>query len=142
MSVKLIKMALGGDVLRLDTATINDFAIGADGQASFRIDADGGVYYARLNVSGGAFIKQYDWVIPNSSASKYIVRWTAGTGTVDITPGAADTDLALTSDRTWEEFNGAGLGSEQATFTARIRLASTSEDLKTATITLSVDAEP
>ena len=126
----------GGDILRLDNDSVVD-GTPAGSTSSWRVDADGGVYWSRTSVSGGAYIKQYDWVLPNSSASKYSVLWSVGTGTVDTTPGAADTDLPLTVDRTWTETNAAGF--EQAIFTAKIRLTGSGTDLKTATITLEVD---
>jgi hypothetical protein len=130
----------GDDILRLDPVTVDDLVPGGPSTSSWRLDADGGVYYARASVSGGAFIKQYDWVLPNSSASKYSVLWSTGTGTVDTTPGAADTDLPLSTDRTWTETN--PTTSESASFTARIRLTGGSTDLITAAITLSVDGSP
>ena len=124
----------GGDVLTLNTATVSA-SYGGPTSAKWRLASDGGVYYSRTNVSGGAFLWQYNWVEPTSSASLYECTWTAGTGIVDTPPGTAGTYLALTSSRDWVETQVAS-GDDSADFTARIRLVGGGSDLKTAVIEL------
>lgn len=130
----------GGDILRLDAAFVDDSVLGGPSTSRWRLDSDGGVYVSRDGVSGGAFIKQYDWVLPNASASKYECSWSTVSGTPDTAPVAEDSYAALTSDRTWIETN--AVGSESCEFTARIRLIGGSSDLRTANITLQVDGSP
>lgn len=136
MSIQQIFLGAGGDVIRVDTATISRDNTGG-ASASFKLDADGQAYYAD-DSSGGALTARYSWVIPNANAALYDVRWTPGSGTVDSTPGADSTNLSLGTDRTWTETNGAGV--ESASFTVTVHNAGDSGNpLATAVITLEVD---
>ena len=126
----------GGDYITLVTDFISRANTGS-ATAIWRLDADGQVYVAD-DGSGGVPTARYNWVTPPGNAALYDVRWTAGTGTVDTTPGAASTNLNLGTDRTWAETNTAGL--ESASFTASIyRAGDSTNALATATITLEVD---
>lgn len=130
----------GGDLLRLDAATVSDSVPGGPSTAQWRIDADGGVYISRAIVSGGAFQFQYNWCTPPANAANYECTFTAGTGTVDTAPTTAGTYVQCNADRTWIETN--PNTAESADFTARIRRVGGSTDLVTAVITLNVDGSP
>lgn len=126
------------DILRLDDATYDRVNPGS-ASASFRLDADGQVYAAD-QASGGAFTARYNWVTPPGRAAAYDCRWAAVTNTVDTTPGAASTNLALTSDRTWTETN--TTTTEFAEFDVSICRSGDTTPIKTARIRLEVDASP
>lgn len=133
-------LGAGGDILRLDAASVIDSVAGGPSTSQWRIASDGGVYISRASVSGGAFQFQYNWVEPPANAANYECTWTAGTGTVDTTPTTAGTYVQCNANRDWVETN--AIGPESASFTARIRRVGGSTDLVTAAITLDVDGSP
>lgn len=135
MGAQQMLMGVGGDRLTLNADIVSATDPGT-AVSQWRIAADGGVYWSRTNVSGGAFIFQYNWIEPPANAANYECTWTAGAGTVDTTPGAAGTWLACTVNRDWAESN--AIGFESATFTARIRRVGGTEET-TALISLDVD---
>lgn len=127
---------IDGDRLTLTSETISTVNPG-NCTSGFRLNSDGQVY--KTNTSN-VYTASYNWVTPTSSAHLYECVWTAGTGTVDATPGSAGSALALTSSRTWSETN--TTTTETASFTVVIRVAGSTTPLASATITLEVDATP
>jgi len=96
---------LGGDRLRIDSATITDDAITettADVKSTIRFQSDGTVDYLRTANSNSSDV--YNWVLPVENAGNYHVR-----GTVTDSPTSASVVLpsgwrALTSSITYGIF--------------------------------------
>lgn len=96
---------LGGDRLRIDSATITDDAItetAADVKSTIRFQSDGTVDYLRTANSNSTNV--YNWVLPVENAGNYYVR-----GTVTSSPTSASITLpsgwrALTSSSTYGIF--------------------------------------
>lgn len=129
----------GGPIVKLIAAFVSDSVIGGPSTSKWRIGSDGGIYESRASVSGGAYIKQYDWIQPASEAPNYECTWTAVTNLPDVTPVAAGTWAQCNVNRDWEETNPTAF--ETCTFTARLRRIGTTNEF-TASITLEVDGSP
>ena len=132
-----VMMAGSADVLRLDDATIFASSAGT-AFAGIRLNSDGQVYYSQSNVSGGAYIAQYNWITPTSSAANYDCQWVQNPDIPDTTPGAQSTDLNLGTTRTWEDTTPPAITAK--TFQIRIQAVGSSTNLKTADITLDIEA--
>ena len=132
-------MLMGGaapDVLRLDGDSVVDFTTG-NSQAGIRFNSNGKVQYMRITTEAGAYTDLYDWVTPTSNAANYKLQWVAVVGLPDTNPGAQNTDFDLTTSRTFEELNLAGV--ESAIFTIKLYRIGSSTVLKQADFTLEVD---
>lgn len=133
MSVRLIKMALGGDVVTLNGVTYS--RIGSTPvELQFRND---GTVYAN---TGGGLLLQYSWLVPGSNAANYNIRATiTGGNPGTFSTGTAGTYESLGTTRSWTRGGGVGqLRSVVATF--EIQNATSLAVVRSASITLECEA--
>lgn len=75
--------------------TTNAIRVGSDGNLYEGDSVDGAALsFAQVNTTN-------NWIRPVTDATNYFVRYSNVVGTFTSTPGAVNTAIALTSDRTW-----------------------------------------
>ena len=135
---------LGGDRVRIDSATITDDAITdttADVKSTIRLQSDGTVDYLRTANSNSSNV--YNWVLPVENAGNYHVR-----GTVTDSPASASIVLpsgwrALTSSTTYGIFkNNVGYNyDDSCTMLLELSDDGGSTTLKSASVTFRLQVE-
>lgn len=129
-------MCVGGDIVQLQAAGYSDVNLGGPATCTFRIDNDGGIYVSRAHFSGGAFIKQYDWVTPNGNAANYECRWVTQGNDPDTAFAASGTWVSCSVDRDLVTTTGAALDTALATVEIRLVGGAT-----LASVTIGIDAD-
>lgn len=93
--------------------TTNAIRVGSDGNVYEGDSTDGAALsFTQVNTTD-------DWIRPTGTATNYFVRYSNVVGTFTSTPGAVDTAIALTSDRTWT-LNSTSAGTTEVTFDLEI----------------------
>lgn len=114
----ILMSATGGPRLQIPVGSVVDSFLGG-AQASIAFTSDGDVTTTTL--SDGA-VDAGDWIVPKGAApGPYTIRATVTSGSLD--EGTADTDLALTSTRSFSVVQ-AGAGTKSATVTFQLKLGS------------------
>lgn len=131
-------MANGADVLRLDALTYLRIVIGGPSTCGFQLLANG---KAQALTGGAGYTDRYDWILPNSSASRYECRHVNSGTAPDTIPAASGTWVPLTSTRKWETTSPVNTD-ESRSFVCEIGLLGTSTAIKSVTITIDADGSP
>lgn len=135
--------------LGLTNKSVNDFVFSPDtASCGFRFNVNGD---AQVNDSGAGYStpNSNQWMdddfaaLPEFDASKYECGFFSVTGSTSLLSGTVDTYLTLTATRTWtlsDYYSGFGLDS--VTGTIRVREIANPSNIATATLTLTITAEP
>lgn len=130
-------LAAGGDTLFLSAdAPLDATPPGGPVSVTWRIDADGQIYYTITDVIAA----RYAWITPAANAPLYEFRWVTHGVDPDTTPSASGTWVAMSADRTFTE-NQTGTD-RTALFTAEIRRIGSTSTLVSVTISLQALGAP
>jgi len=138
VSVRLIKQALGGDIIFLGAdSPLDATPVGGPVSVTWRIDADGQVYYTISDVIAA----RYAWISPAVNAALYEFRWVTQGTDPDTVTGVSGTWDAMSSDKTFTENQ---TGSDRtALFTAELRrIAGPGPTIASVTISLQALGAP
>jgi hypothetical protein len=130
-AVQQMLLAGRGDTLQLSNQNLTDTGVGTPAFIDYDLTSGGAVTFSSLNIGSGSLEQNVD---PATSAGGYSIRAHVNSGTTP-TGSVMDSDLALSSTRSWSLSQGA-VGTTTCNLTMTLKRISDGATMATATVVL------